>query len=147
MSDFDGSQVQWVPVFLSFTDFFGYVALPLFKAWSQFTKSPLSRRLCQNIISNKSYWDDLITNPWMYSNVWCLLLLTCPPSSLWSCTYCSIVTHFNCKTNTILLFFTVYFHKKDQYGLFQGKFYSSTCNILYLTCPNEANNSKSGIYA
>lgn len=38
--------------------FFGYIALPLFKAWSSFFDSKFSRNLCQNILSNKMYWDD-----------------------------------------------------------------------------------------
>lgn len=40
--------------------FFEYVALPTFKAWSKFVGSPLSVRLCENIIRNKSYWDKQI---------------------------------------------------------------------------------------
>lgn len=38
--------------------FFEFVALPLFKAWSQFVRSPLSVQLCRNIVTNKSYWDE-----------------------------------------------------------------------------------------
>ena len=42
------------------SDFFGFVALPLFKAWSQFVRSPLSVQMCRNIVTNKEYWDSLI---------------------------------------------------------------------------------------
>lgn len=41
--------------------FFEFVALPLFKAWSQFVRSPLSVQLCRNVINNKEYWDDQIS--------------------------------------------------------------------------------------
>ena len=42
------------------SDFFGFVALPLFKAWSQFVQSPLSVQMYSNIIVNKEYWDDIV---------------------------------------------------------------------------------------
>ena len=38
--------------------FFGYVALPLFKAWTSFFDTKFSRNLCSNILKNKKYWDD-----------------------------------------------------------------------------------------
>lgn len=42
--------------------FFEFVALPLFKAWSKLSGSRLSQKLCQNILNNKSYWDNIIHN-------------------------------------------------------------------------------------
>lgn len=39
------------------TGFFAFVALPLFKTWSKFFNTPFSKLLCENIISNKKYWD------------------------------------------------------------------------------------------
>ena len=42
------------------SDFFGFVALPLFKAWSQYVRSPLSVHMCRNVIANKEYWDNVL---------------------------------------------------------------------------------------
>lgn len=44
------------------SDFFGFVALPLFKAWSQFVRSPLSIQMYRNIIVNKEYWDNIVNS-------------------------------------------------------------------------------------
>jgi hypothetical protein len=38
--------------------FFEFFALPLFKAWSKFIRSPLSVRMCCNIANNKQYWEN-----------------------------------------------------------------------------------------
>ncbi len=43
------------------SDFFSFVALPLFKAWTQFVKSPMSLQLCTNVSLNKEYWDEMVT--------------------------------------------------------------------------------------
>jgi len=40
-----------------FLDFFSYMALPLFKAWSELFSNSFSAYLCNNIVCNKAYWD------------------------------------------------------------------------------------------
>lgn len=42
----------------SFTGFFEFVALPLFKAWSKLFGSPDTITFCKNIVNNKAYWDE-----------------------------------------------------------------------------------------
>lgn len=41
--------------------FFEFLALPLFKAWSEFFNSGFSNILCDNVITNKAYWDGLVS--------------------------------------------------------------------------------------
>lgn len=35
--------------------------MPLFKAWSEFFNTDFSNHLCDNVISNKAYWDGLVS--------------------------------------------------------------------------------------
>ena len=35
-----------------------FVVIPLFERWSEFNGTPLSKRMLQNVISNKKIWDD-----------------------------------------------------------------------------------------
>ncbi len=42
---------------MNISDFFSYIVLPLFKAWSELFKNNFSAYLCNNIICNKAYWD------------------------------------------------------------------------------------------